>query len=126
MELKHSPLTWIPRNTMTDTMTPERFSTKPLCIGLSGDPIYEGDEVLVYPQAYAIMQQLSEDVYVVDTSKPLPVPDTPYAKGVVEWNPEMLWYQVRVNWACKAWSDPMPVSLAMGSYAFDRVIGEQV
>lgn len=104
-------------------MTP--FSTNPITKSLSGEDIYEGNEVLVYPREYAIAEQLSEEICVVDTSKPLPVADLPYARGIVEWNPDMLWYQVRLNWACKAWSNPMPASIAMGSYAFDKVIGGQ-
>lgn len=104
-----------------DMTTSKPFSTNPITKSISGEDIFEGNEVLVFPVTYKVLEKLDDDIYVVDSSRPNPIPDTPYAKGIVEWNPEMLWYQVRLNWACEAWSDPMPVTVAMGRYAFDIV-----
>jgi hypothetical protein len=86
---------------------------------LHGTPLSVGDEVLVYLQRYEREQEPC-GVWVVDQTKPLPVLDVPLARGVVEWDEDLLAYMVRYNWVCILWEGKAACQLGGGEYAFER------
>ncbi len=95
---------------------------------ISGRPIHEGDDVLIYAQHHETKAVLddgdgSPPVHLLDATKPKPVADVPLAAGTVIWSEHELAWIVMIHWVCDAWAKApgRPASLHMGgiSYAFE-------
>lgn len=87
------------------------FAGKTGALDIHGNPIREGDEVLLYRQEYD-SELLNVDavklgetpIYEINETRPHPVKDVPLARGVVEWDGKLLAYMVRYTWVCPQWS----------------------
>lgn len=94
---------------------------------IRGRPIHEGDEVWLYAQEYDKTLENPDDVetggvpiYLVDESKPHPVADVPLARGIVEWDSQLMAYMIRYTWQCPQWSDGAAgCHMGGGSYAYE-------
>lgn len=84
----------------------------------TGKDIYENDVLQLSPACFE-QTLLNPDevaagdtpIYEVHQDKPLPAPDVPYARGVVEWGDAG--YSLRYTWQCESWSKSGTVSLSL-------------
>jgi uncharacterized phage protein (TIGR01671 family) len=78
----------------------------------NGKEIYDGDVIALYPIKFE-RTKMSEGVYHLDVSKPLPSPDVIYARGIVGYDVDFCQYKIIYTWVCDAWKDGGAVSTAL-------------
>lgn len=89
---------------------------------INGNPVREGDEVLLYAQRYVatLLEDGEVPIYEEDRERPRPVADVPLVRGVVTWSNDMLAWGVRVSWTtCE--HPPCWIHLGGGAYAVEVV-----
>ena len=89
----------------------------------TGRDIYEGD-IIIGSEARFEKEQIADDIYVLDVDKPLPAPDVPFFRAVVEWNESFCGFSMRYLWRRPDWGPAASGNLIDKQYVY-TVIGNE-
>ena len=87
---------------------------------MHGKDLCKGDRILVYQRRYQ-RKLIGSGIWEVDQTKPLPGPDVPQARGVVEWDEYLLSWVMRYEWTCDEWDGKAGALMGGGEYAYEKI-----
>lgn len=89
-------------------------------LDIDGNSIQLGDRVLVYQQAYEVVDREGNEV-TIDIDRPLPVADVPWFVGVVQWGFTMLRLEVAIEESLREGIPPASISMGGPGYSFQVI-----